>query len=96
VSRQETQGLSQAAIRSIMSADAARPPAYAGIERGEDGYALFRIARVIPAAPAAGPQAAELQARFDQRAGAAQLDAYVASLRARAKIQVNQANLERK
>jgi peptidyl-prolyl cis-trans isomerase D len=96
VSRQETQGLSQAEIRRILSADPARLPAYAGIERGEDGYALFRIDRVIPAGPASGPQAAESQARYDQRAGAAQLDAYVASLRARARIQVNQANLERK
>jgi len=96
VSRQETQGLPQAAIRRIMSTDAAKLPAFAGLERGEEGYALYRIAKVIPGGPAAGPQAAELQARFDQRAGAAQLDAYVSSLRARAKVEVNQANLERK
>ncbi len=96
VSRQETQGLPQAAVRKIMSADVAKLPAYTGIERGEDGYALYRITRLVPAEPAAAPQAAELQARFDQRAGAAQLDAYVSSLRARAKVQVNPANLERK
>ena len=41
-------------------------------------------------------KAAELQARFDRQAGAAQLDAYVASLRARAKIAINQAKPEPK
>lgn len=96
VSRQEPQGLSQAELRKVMAADAARLPAYAGVERGEDGYALFRIARLIQAEPKTGPQAAELHARFDRQAGAAQLDAYVASLRARAKVEINQANLERK
>jgi peptidyl-prolyl cis-trans isomerase D len=96
VSRQEPQGLSQAALRKVMAADATRLPAYAGIERGEEGYVLFRIAKVIQAEPKTGPQAAELQARFDQQAGAAQLDAYVASLRARAKIEINPANEERK
>jgi len=72
-----------------MAADAAKLPAYAGLERGEDGYALFRIAKVIQAEPRTGTQAAELQVRFDRQAGAAQLDAYVASLRARAKIEIN-------
>jgi peptidyl-prolyl cis-trans isomerase D len=96
VSRQEPQGLSQAAVRKIMSADAAKLPAYTGIARGEEGYALYRIAKVSAAEPPAGPQSAEMEAHFDRQAGAAQLEAYIASLRARAKVQVNQANLERK
>jgi peptidyl-prolyl cis-trans isomerase D len=96
VSRQEPQGLSQAALRKVMAADAAKLPVYAGMERGEDGYALFRIAKVIPAEPRTGPQAAELQARFDRQAGAAQLDAYVASLRAKAKVDIRPATQEPK
>jgi peptidyl-prolyl cis-trans isomerase D len=96
VSRQEPQGLSPAALRRVMAADTAKMPAFAGLERGEDGYAIFRVAKVISAEPKTGPQAAELQARFDRQIGAAQLDAYVASLRARAKIEINPANTERK
>jgi peptidyl-prolyl cis-trans isomerase D len=96
VSRQEPQGLSQAAIRRIMSAEVAKLPAYTGIARGEEGYALYRIDKVSAAEAPKGPQAAEMEAQFDRQAGAAQLEAYVASLRARAKVQVNQANLERK
>lgn len=96
VSRQEPQGLSQAAVRKVMAADAAKLPAYAGIERGEEGYAIFRIAKVIPVEPKTGPQAAELQSRFDQQAGAAQLDAYVASLRAKAKVEIRSVKPESK
>jgi len=88
VSRQEPQGLSQAAMRKVMAADAAKLPAYAGLERGEEGYALYRIGKVIAAEAKPGPQLAEQQARFDRQAGGAQLDAYVAALRAKAKIEV--------
>jgi len=96
VSRQDPQGLSQAALHKVLSADAAKPPAYAGSERGEDGYSIYRIVRVLPAEKLEGPKAAEAQARFDRQAGSAQLDAYVASLRAKAKIDVKPANLEAK
>jgi peptidyl-prolyl cis-trans isomerase D len=94
VSRQEPQGLGQAALRKVMAADAAKLPAYAGAERGDEGYALYRISKVIPAAPKEGPQAAENLARLDRQAGSEQLEAYVASLRARSKIELHRANLE--
>jgi peptidyl-prolyl cis-trans isomerase D len=96
VSRQDAQGLPQAALRKVMTADASKLPAYAGAERGDQGYALYRIAKVIAAEPQAGPQAAESQARYDRQAGSEQLDAYVASLRARAKVEVRPLNLEQK
>jgi len=96
VSRQDPQGLSQAALRKVMTADAAKLPAYAGLERGEEGYALYRIVKVIPAGAKAGPQNAELLARIDRQAGAEQLEAYVANLRAKASVEIRKANLERK
>jgi len=96
VSRQEPQGLSQAALRKVMAADVAKLPAYAGNERGEEGFAIYRIARVIPAGTRTAAQEAELQARFDRQAGAAQLDGYVASLRAKAKVEIRPLNQEPK
>ena len=51
---------------------------------------------MTPGDAKAGPQAAETQARLDQQAGSQQLDAYLASLRARAKVEVRTANLEQK
>ena len=96
VSRREAQGLAPAALRKIMTADASKLPAHAGVERGEQGYALYRISKVIPGDFKAGPQTAEALALADRQAGADQLDAYVASLRARAKVEINLANLEKK
>ena len=96
VSRREAQGLAPAALRRIMTADASKLPAHAGVERGDQGYALYRISKVIPGEFKAGPQTAEALALADRQAGADQLDAYVASLRARAKVEINRANLEKK
>ena len=96
VSRQDAQGLSQGALRKVMSADVAKLPAYTGLERGEEGYVIYRIGRVIPAPAHSAAQIAEARARYDQQAGAQQLDAYVLSLRARAKVEVRPANLEQK
>ncbi|MFY9316620.1 MAG: SurA N-terminal domain-containing protein [Burkholderiales bacterium] len=95
VSRQDPQGLPQPALRKVMAADASKLPAYAGVERGEEGYALYRVSRVIPAEARSAAQVAEGRARYDQQAGVEQLDAYLASLRARAKIEVKRAALEK-
>ncbi len=96
VSRQDPQGLSPAALRKVMTANVAKLPAYTGLERGEQGYAIYRIVKRVAAAPSAGAGHAEQLARIDQQTGAIQFEAYVASLRARAKVSVNRANLERK
>jgi peptidyl-prolyl cis-trans isomerase D len=96
VSRQESQGLPQAALRKVMAADAAKLPAYAGAERGDEGYVLYRISKVIPPEPKTGPQAAEDQTRYDRLAGATQLDAYVSGLRAKARIDIRPLTAESK
>jgi peptidyl-prolyl cis-trans isomerase D len=96
VSRQDAQGLPQATLRKIMTADAAKLPAYAGADRADDGYAIYRIGKVIPAPARTAGEAKESQARFDQQAGAEQLDSYILALRAKAKVEVRPANLEQK
>lgn len=96
VSRRDPQGLAPAALRRIMAANAAKLPAYVGVERGDQGYALYRISRVIAAEARTEQQNAEELARIDRQVGAEQLDAYLASLRARAKVEINRANLEKK
>lgn len=96
VSRRDPQGLAPAALRRIMAANAAKLPAYVGIERGDQGYAIYRVSRVIAAEARTEQQNAEELARIDRQVGAEQLDAYLASLRARAKVEINRANLEKK
>jgi peptidyl-prolyl cis-trans isomerase D len=95
VSRRSPQGVPAGALRQIMAADARKLPSYAGAERGAEGYMLYRVTKVLE--PEARPEAqktAERQ-RTAQLAGARQLDAFVASLRERADIEVRAANLEK-
>ncbi|MEW6689484.1 MAG: peptidylprolyl isomerase, partial [Pseudomonadota bacterium] len=96
VSRRDAQGLPPEALRRVMAVDASKLPAYAGVERGEQGYALYRVSKVIEAEAAPAPQKAEALARLDRDAGSEQFEAFVASLRARAKVEVNRENLEKK
>jgi len=94
VSRREPQGLPPEALRKVMTADAAKLPAHAGAARGEEGYVLYRVTRLISAEVKDEERKAEF-AGLDQQAGGEQLDAYVASLRARAKVEIIKANLEK-
>lgn len=96
VSRREPKELSPEALRAVMAADPNQLPAYVGVERGVEGYALYRVAKVVPAEPKTDQAKGDDLARFERHMGNEQLESYVASLRARAKIEVNQANLEKK
>jgi peptidyl-prolyl cis-trans isomerase D len=96
VSRRSPQGVPSTALRQIIAADAAQLPAYVGAERGIEGYMLYKVVRALEPEPKNEQQKAADQARAAQQAAAEQLDAYVASLRARASIEVNKANLEKK
>ena len=90
VSRRETQGLSAEAMRQVMSADTAKLPAYIGAPAGDAGFLLLKVSKVIEGDPSqAGNRPAALL-------GAAQYDAYVASLREQADIDINQRNLEKR
>jgi peptidyl-prolyl cis-trans isomerase D len=96
VSRRDAQGLPPPALRKIMSADVSKLPAHTGLDSGDKGYALYRISKVIPGEFKAGEQSTAELAAIDRQAGGEQVDAYVAMLRARAKVEINRANLERK
>ena len=96
VSRRSPQGVPSTALRQILAADAAALPAYVGAERGEDGYMLYKVVRALDPEPKNDQQKAADQARAAQQAAAEQLDAYIASLRARASIEINKGNLEKK
>jgi peptidyl-prolyl cis-trans isomerase D len=90
VSRREAGGLPSDVLRQVMSADAAKLPAYVGVSAGDSGYLLLRVSKVIEGdAKQAGNRPAALL-------GAAQYDAYVASLREQADVDINQRNLEKR
>jgi len=88
-------GYPPAALAMIFQADATKLPAYAGSVNERGGYSIYRIERVI--APAA-PDTARLTAfsdRVGEQMGRELTAAYVASLKAKADVKINQANLEK-
>jgi len=96
VSRRAAAGLSPEALRQVLSADASKLPAHVGSDRGERGYAIYRLVRVLAPDPLPEQQKTQELARLEQQSGAAQVEAYVGSLRSRAKVDINKAQLERR
>jgi peptidyl-prolyl cis-trans isomerase D len=95
VSRREAQGFPAPVLNAIVSADTSKLPAYVGVAVPDAGYTLVKITKVTnPELPKA--QAPEIEARAARLYGATQYDAYVASLRARADIELKPENLDRK
>ncbi|HUQ75968.1 MAG TPA: SurA N-terminal domain-containing protein [Burkholderiales bacterium] len=94
VSRRDAQGLPPELVRRAVAADASKLPAYDGMPIDEAGYLLMRITKVVEGKPAADDKQAD--ARVANMVGAAEYEAYVASLKGRADISVNAANLEKK
>jgi len=90
VSRNSAEGLSGDTVRLIVSADVSKLPAYVGAPAGTQGYAIYRISKLIePPAKTDAQKAADLQ-RIAQADGASEYDAFVASLRADADIDINE------
>jgi peptidyl-prolyl cis-trans isomerase D len=94
VSRRDAQGLPPELVRRAVAADATKLPAYDGMPIEEAGYLLMRITKVVDGKPAADDKQAD--ARVANMLGLAEYEAYVASLKGRADITVNTANLEKK
>jgi peptidyl-prolyl cis-trans isomerase D len=83
------------ALAMIFQADATKLPAYAGSVNERGGYSIYRIERVItPAAPDAARLTA-LSNRVGEQMGRELSAAYVASLKAKADVKINQASLEK-
>ena len=93
VSRRDPKGLSQEALGRIVAADVSKLPAYVGAEKDGAGYAIYRISKVVEPAKKTDSQSAADLARIEAVEGTAEYEAYVASLRKRADIEINEKNL---
>lgn len=95
ISGSDAKDLPQGAMRGVLSADPARLPAYSGTDL-DSGYGLYRVNKLVePAAKNEAEQKAAI-GQLESQLGADQFAAYIAELRSRAKIEINQANLEKK
>lgn len=95
VSRRTPGGLDAKTLRSILAVDPSKLPAYVGVMKGEEGYVLYRVVKATDA-PLEGPAVKAAAERQSRAAGAQQYEAYVSSLRSRAKININTENMEKK
>lgn len=93
ISRRDPAGLDPAVVRTAMSLDSAQLPSYFGQIRPGEGYAVYRLSKVVAAAQPSDDQMRQDLQRLRQRVGATEYSDYVASLRARADVSIHRDNL---
>ena len=90
-------GFTPEALTRVFQADADKLPAYIGAPNERGGFSIYKLVKVVDAA---GRRRGEGRGgtREDRRAARSRelFDAYVASLKAKADVKINQANLEKK
>jgi peptidyl-prolyl cis-trans isomerase D len=84
------------ALKAIFRADAGKLPVYLGLELRDRGYGIYRISRVIEAPKADAARIKEMQEQLARNAAQQEAAAYIAAIRAAAKIEINAENLEKK
>jgi peptidyl-prolyl cis-trans isomerase D len=95
IDRQKPGSLPEAAVRQVFRADASKLPAFAGVEQPGGGFLLLRVSRVVE------PRGIDPNARVGfsrqayQLATQEQVSAYLAALRAGAKVTLAPAAVER-
>lgn len=94
VSREKPEGLRPEAAQRVFQANGSKLPAYVGVELPE-GYAVYRISRVIEAAADENQQKA-IQQQLARLNGAQEFRAYLSALREGAKVNINKEALEKK
>jgi peptidyl-prolyl cis-trans isomerase D len=84
-------------LRAIFKADAAKLPAYAGVP-GAGGYVLFRISQVKRFVAEGGdtPQARGMRAEYARLVAEEEMAGWIATLRAKYPVEIDQAALESK
>jgi peptidyl-prolyl cis-trans isomerase D len=89
VSRQETQQQPQAVIEAALRVDASKLPEFAGVDLGEQGYAIVKVDKVLPPETPA-PEAAKQQTQqYAQWWSSAETLAYYNLLKDRFKVQID-------
>jgi peptidyl-prolyl cis-trans isomerase D len=89
-------GYSPEALKLIFRIDPAKVPQYAGATNERGGFSIYKVEKVIdPPAPEAGTLASA-SARIGDQLSREMLNAYLATLKAKADVKINQANLEKK
>jgi peptidyl-prolyl cis-trans isomerase D len=88
VSRSKPQNLSSAAFVAVMKADTSKLPAYVGVDLQQQGYAVFRINKVMqPPVKDAARRKAEQQ-QIANTLAQEEMYAYLEALKKKAKVEI--------
>lgn len=85
LSRDAAQGQPVRLVEAVLRADATKLPAFVGVDLGGEGYALARVAKVLPRSADAGETATQVRQQYEQAWGAAEALAYYEQLKTRFK-----------
>lgn len=96
VSRDAPQGFKPEALSSVFNADAGKLPGYSGVALKDQGYALYRVSKVVPLEKMDAEKEKNVRQQLARVMAAQEYQAFVGDLRANAKVQVNKAALEKK
>ena len=80
----------------IFQANAAKVPVFIGATNDRGGFSIYRVVRVINPPEADPAKLAAARARIGEMQSREIFDAYVGVLKAKAKVEINQANFDRK
>ncbi len=89
VGRNQPGTLSPQALAAIFRADVSKLPVTVGVDLGKEGYALYRITQIKPAAVPTEARLQQLEAGLASERGNQDYRAYLEAVRARAKVKLN-------
>jgi peptidyl-prolyl cis-trans isomerase D len=89
-------GFAADALIGIFHVDPAKLPGYLGTPAEGGGYSIYKVTQVITAPAPDAARVAAFNGRIGEQLGREMFNAYVASLKAKADVKINQTNLEKK
>ncbi len=89
-------GFTPDAVTRIFQADAAKLPHYVGAASERGGFAIYKVVNVINPPAAEPAKLAAARTRIGDIQSREVFDAYIGALKAKAKVEINQANLDKK
>ena len=89
-------GFTTEGVTRIFQADPAKLPAYIGAPSDSGGFAIYRLVKVISPTDVDQAKVAAARARIGELQNRELFEAYVNTLKDKAKVVINQANLEKK
>lgn len=96
LSRMDSRLIPQVALPAIFKMDTAKLPTYTGVELPGIGYALFKLAKVSAGDPLDSARKQAMLTQLGNLSAREEMQLYLAALRSRYKVEINQAALETK